>query len=397
MFLLIFEIPIIHFKMNIDTKIFLKKKFKEFYWKNNIKSPKEIEKREFGIGTLESKIKVRHKSFKNERELNNFLKRDAPFFISYSAAYYEFPENQPMSAKTWEGADLIFDLDVDMDFIEEEKFERVKTETINLMDFLIDDFGFKKNDIELNFSGNKGYHIHISKPEVIKLGRDERLEIVDYITGTGFNLEHHLSKEALPGIDLKERKEFRLRGSFTPVIKGPTADDVGWGKRAYDVALDFVSSDIERLKSVYGIKQKHAERLYKNRKFNLKILMDGRWDGLIDFTKNMQQKIIEKYAIRLVGDTDRTVTIDTTRLIRLPDSLHGSSGFIAKRVRNIEDFDPLVDSLAFGDDEITIDINEKISKFKMNENIFGPFNKKSVKLPEYVAVYLLLKGRAEVV
>ena len=42
--------------MNTDTKGFLKKKFKEYYWNNKVKEPSEIHKREFGVGTLEDKI-----------------------------------------------------------------------------------------------------------------------------------------------------------------------------------------------------------------------------------------------------------------------------------------------------------------------------------------------------
>ena len=105
--------------MNTETKIFLKKKFKEYYSKNKILAPEEIEKREFGVGTLKDKIKIRHKSFKSEKELWNFLRREAPFYISYSAAYYEFPQNQPMEAKNWLGAELVFDLDIEMDLVVE--------------------------------------------------------------------------------------------------------------------------------------------------------------------------------------------------------------------------------------------------------------------------------------
>ena len=35
----------------------------------------------------------------------------------------------------------------------------------------------------MNFSGSKGYHIHVSSENVKSLGRDERREIVDYLTG----------------------------------------------------------------------------------------------------------------------------------------------------------------------------------------------------------------------
>lgn len=382
--------------MNIDTKIFLRKKFKEYYSKNKIQAPKEIEQREFGTGTLDTKIKVRHKSFRTDMDLRNYLKREAPFYISYSSAYYEFPENQPMSTKNWLGADLIFDLDVDMDFLDSKKLERIKNETLNLMDFLLSDFGFSKSDLEVNFSGGKGYHIHVLNEDVKCLENKERREIVDYVTGSGFDLELHLLKEALSGIDLKGRGDFQSRGSLTAVIKGPTNEDIGWKKRAYDVALDFVSSDMERMRKVYRIGPKKAEELYGNRKSNLEMLEWGRWEGLIGFTKYMQKRIMERYAVRLTGDTDKMVTIDTSRLIRLPDSLHGGSGLIAKKVKGMEKFNPLTNALAFGDGNVRIDIKAKIPEFELNEQRVRNL-KGVVEVPEYVGVYLLLKDKAEIV
>lgn len=78
----------------------MKRKFKEYYSKHKICAPEEIGKREFGIGTFDKpKIASRHKAFRSEAELNNYLKLEAPVYISYSAAYYEFPQNQPMEKK----------------------------------------------------------------------------------------------------------------------------------------------------------------------------------------------------------------------------------------------------------------------------------------------------------
>jgi DNA primase small subunit len=382
--------------MNVDTKIFLRKRFKEYYSRNEIPAPNDVGQREFGVGTLDTKIKVRHKSFGTERDMRNYLRREAPFYISYSSAYYEFPENQPMAAKKWLGADLVFDLDVDMDFMDSGKLEGVKAQAINLMDFMLSDFGFSEKDMGVNFSGSKGYHIHVFSDEVKSLGNKERREIVDYVTGSGFDLDMHLLKEALLGIDLKGRGDFQSRGSSTAVIRGPTREDIGWKKRAYDVALDFVSLDMGSLKRVYRVRQKTAEELCRNRELNLKLLESGRWDALVGFTENMKKSIIERYAVRLTGDADKMVTIDTSRLIRLPDSIHGGSGLVARRVGDICKFDPLTDALAFGDEKVKVDVREKIPEFDMNGQRFGKL-KGVVEVPEYVGVYLLLKDKAEFV
>ncbi len=383
--------------MNTDTKIYLKKRFKNFYWNTPVKAPSEVERREFGTGTLDSKIKVRHKSFRTGKELNNFLKREAPFYISYSAAYYEFPENQPMTTKNWDGADLIFDLDVDMDYLEEGGLGKVKNETLNLLSFLLDDFGYSKKDVAVNFSGGKGYHVHVSSPEVRDLGRDERQEVVDYVTGSGFELSDFFVQEAVKGVDLEAKGDFRSRRDSTALTRGPSAGDVGWGKRAYEIALDFVSSDVDKLKKEYRMPPKRADLLVRNREANMRMLRDGRWDGLVGFTDYMKKRVVERYAVELVGDADKMVTVDTTRLIRLPDTLHGGSGLIAKTVEDIDSFNPLVDAVAFGGDEVSVELSGKVPAFSLFENRFGPYKKDKIKIPEYAAVYLLLKGMGEIV
>ncbi len=381
--------------MNTDSKVYLKKKFKQFYWKNKVNAPEEIEKREFGTGTLESKIKVRHKSFKTEKELRGFLGREAPYYISYSSAFYRFPENQPMERKEWLGAEVVFDLDREMEYLSDESFEEVKGEALKLVDFLLEDFGLQERYIETNFSGGKGYHIHVSAPGVKELGRDERQEILDYITATGFNLNCFFTQEAVSGVNLKGRGDFRSRDSSTVVVRGPREGDTGWAKRIFDVALDLVSSDMKKLRREYGLRTRQAEILYRNRELNQRLLREGNWDALNGLTKYMRGRIMDRYAVSMVEDADRMVTIDTSRLIRLPDTLHGGSGLIAKKVKLLESFNPLIDAVAFSDDEVRVKVKEDTPEFLMNENRFK-LDKGETRIPEYAAVYLLLKDKAEI-
>lgn len=381
--------------MDTNSRIFLWKKFMQYYSSHDVPAPPEIEKREFGVGTLESKIKVRHKGFSSQRELNNYLRREVPFYISYSAAYYQYPENQPMSEKQWLGADLVFDLDVDMGMLSAEKLSVVKEEAENLLDFLLSDFGFSKEDVEINFSGSKGYHIKVFDERVLKLGGTERRHIVDYVTGAGFNLEAYLIPEAAPGVDMKGRGGLRSKSPYTAVVKGPTYEDSGWGRRAYNIALDVISSDVERLKNVYHIRGDKAEELYRNRENNRRRLEDGFWEGLVGITKNMQKRIIEKYAVKLVHDVDGSVTIDTSRLIRLPDTLHGGTGLLAKRVKDLKSFNPIKDAVVFSSEEIKVDVKEPVEFDLMDESF--SYMSGVVSVPECVGIYLMLRDKAEFV
>lgn len=383
--------------METDTKIFLKKKFAEYYAKNRISAPREIQRREFGTGTLTDKIKIRHKSFRGERELHDYLRREAPFYISYSIAYYEFPENQPMTAKNWSGADLVFDLDIAMDIIDSEKLDIVKNEAINLIDFLTLDFGFQKKDIEINFSGSRGYHIHVMDDAIRNLNSDERREIVDYVAGN-LNFKEYLK------IDGK-------------TILGPKKDDCGWAGRIYNGIYKFIKdSDREGLKEIKGIGEKRADAIYKNKERILGELDAGRYNfipeiitiethskktgdpnimefAIKDVNSPIVDKIVQERSIKAIGvaDADKMVTIDTSRLMRLPDTIHGGSGLKAARVRDLGKFDPLIDAIAFGNEKIKINLIKDVPEFKMNNENFGPFSG-IVEIPEYAGIFLLLGG-----
>jgi DNA primase small subunit len=107
----------------------------------------------------------------------------------------------------------------------------VKTETVKLLDFLLDDFGFPESNISVVFSGGRGYHIHVRDPKVLALESAERREIVDYVSGTGLSIEF-LFKSAKHKVyddgkfKKKELTEARRITSFEEVSGG-----FGWGKR----------------------------------------------------------------------------------------------------------------------------------------------------------------------
>ena len=55
---------------------------------------------------------LRHKSFRSEQELRQFLSERA-MHSCHSTAYWQKPYELKMDDKNWQGADLIFDLDGD--------------------------------------------------------------------------------------------------------------------------------------------------------------------------------------------------------------------------------------------------------------------------------------------
>jgi len=371
---------------------FVRKKFSEYYERTEVKAPEEIEKREWGFGGWDKKIESRHFKFSSKQELNSYLIRNTPLFISYSTAYYEFPDMRPMENKNWLGADLVFDLDSNhLELTCKEKhsskwvcgdcLNTVKGETIKLVEeFLIPDFGFSREEIRINFSGNRGYHVHIANEAVEELGAYARREIVDFVTGVGIDLNQI--------IWMGERISEKSRISQ---LMGPKPNDSGWaGKIAKWIVRSIENETLEGI----GINHTIAKKIYASKKDYVRLINQGRWDAArIPNKRGVWQFAVDRLKIKLGDKIDQNVTADATKLIRLPDSLHGETGLIAKRVANIGEFDPLKESIAFGSGPLRIKVN-KIHRFTINGQEFGPFENEEVELPEYAALYLICKREA---
>ena len=390
--------------MNEKTKKFVRSKFREYYRTAKIELPSDLWMRELGFVHFDPSypaklVMRRHKSFNTDVDLLNYLKENAPAHAYHSAAIYKYPAAD-MASKGWLGADLIFDLDADhgVDETELQKYsyedllELVKKETEKLIDFMLDDFGFQEDDIELVFSGSRGYHIHIQKKEVRRLGSQERREIVDYITATGLDMDNFLK-----GGEKSGREDLKF-----------IAD--GWGKLLLNGLIDFLHEiaeidEEEAIKVVKraGVKErKKAEGIIRIAKDEtvMKRIERGnipqfaksiKWS---EITKAVTNAVRVKYADR----PDEPVTADIKRLIRLPTSLHGKSSLNAKplKLETFADFDPLEDAVVFGDSPVEIQM-VRTSAIRMKGERYKAEEGEIATLPEHVALYFLCRGAAEFV
>lgn len=385
------ELEGIQLRVKNPEEDYVRSKFREYYERNEVRAPEQIEKREWGFGGWERKIEVRHLRISSRDELKGRLVMDAPLFVSYSTAYYEFPDMRPMEKKNWLGADLVFDLDSDhleapckkthgSKWVCDKCLEKVKEETIKLIEqFLIPDFGFSKKEIEVNFSGNRGYHIHIKNESVRQLGGYARREIVDYLTGTGVDFEAvGFRYEEVGG-----RREKRL--------VGPKPSDAGWAGR---IARFIKESAVSRKLEEVGVEAKDARKIYNRVGEFTSLIERGNWDAVkIQNKDNFWRGVVGRLGVRLGDRIDQNVTADTTKLIRLPDSLHGESGLVARRVREIDSFDPVKDAVVFGEQPVRIKI-KNAPEFRLGEETFGPFRNEERELPERAAVFLICKKEA---
>lgn len=378
----------------IDVPKWLSEKFAKYY-SNHFIDVFEVEKREFGFGSYDKKIEFRHLAFSNNIELNEKLKKDGPLYISCSCAYYKYPAARPMAKKEYLGGDLTFDLDAPEDkaiapFIKSSVLEEMKNKVFNLIEILEDDFGLSKKDIYINFSGSRGYHIWVFNEKTKNLKREARRELIDYIDGKNIILSNFFS--------LKESK-----------IYGPKPTDYGYkGKIA-----KFVSSILED-------ESKSAKFFSKGlnlSKFKQKYLDDiskGDWTFLAVKLNPLKSPNLEKSYLLLVNkiselfssfnnfnltkkvEADSVVTFDTSKLLRVPNSLHGGSGLVAKSVNNLDNFEPFKHALAFSmQDVIKIKTLVDIPEQEFGNCTFSEIKKDQIlEIQEAYAIYLICKKTA---
>jgi DNA primase small subunit len=366
--------------MEDRDKRFVLAKFAEYYGKRAVFRIPSIDQREFGIGNIK-KIDARHMAFGSEPEFRNYLSSNTPLFVSHSAAYYERPAATPMENKGLKGADLIFDLDLHA----EGKYGvyaligKVKGDAIALMEnFLAEDFGISKSEMLLVFSGNRGYHIHVRDKAYQDLGTEERRELVDYISGAGLNYLNFFTEEEIPG-----RKLTR--------IIGPKPDDPGYRGRFARAVIEKLNRDPHSVSPVFSKPEKREK------------FIDGMKEG--DWNRTSLTNVIRRFKDTAAElpvhsiSADSGVTQDVRRLIRVPNSIHGETGLVAKIVDDANTFSPLHDALAFPMNRaLNVEFLEDVPALELGQQSFSSFAKNEKKeLPEAFAILLLLKGSVRLV
>ncbi len=390
--------------------IFVKKHFKEFYLKNFIDSVPSVEKREFGYGVFKRKIANRNLSFSNLEQMNYFLRNFVPLFFSYSNSYYLDPASTPMQSKNWVASDLIYEFDADEiktecnfingewkcskkfgqdAFIEETSSSgetkqwflkkgllESKKQVFRLVEFLEKDFGFSQEGLSINFSGKAGYHVHFRNNEILKLNKKSRIELVDYITGQGIYFDNL-------GYDLEN------------TLRIPKATG-SWQKRINKGLIEFFDKDVDEIALITDLaKQKSKIRKYlDNKEELLKKINEGYLIGFNikknkEFFSKIFDFIIQTYQVPI----DRQTSIDLHKIIRVPSTLHGDTGLIAKKIelKKLDNFDPYSDAVVFGEDKVKLFVSQA-PKFTLKNNDFGPFKEEEVTVPLYCALYLIGKG-----
>ena len=313
-----------------DNLLWLKKIFKKYYFKHfvNISLPEKLDAREFGFRYYDEKM-VRHIAFDSPGELYAYVLKFSPSDIYCSSSFYRNPD-QPMDKKDWHGSELIFDIDgkdlhlecalthnytecFNCGILQEKILEKceycgghklniidipckncifaLKREVKKLVNLLVDDFGIDSKNILIYFSGNNGFHLHITDSNYFFLLSNERAELSNYILGKGFKIESL-------GFKMDSEK------NFSPILKHKQQQlNAGWKGRV----LKNLKITISNGKNNEDNLNKQISRLESSRNGNFQQILS-------DTVNDLSIKI------------DPVVTMDIHRIFRLAGSINSKSG-----------------------------------------------------------------------
>lgn len=262
-----------------------------------------------------------------------------------------------------------------------------KEEVLKLIEFLVEDFGIKSQEMHLFFSGHRGYHLHILTEKLKSLDDMQRKEIVDYVIGIGLDpAEQGLYQ------DLLDNKH--------SIVVGPELTDPGWRGRlargVYQVLTELDQDQLIRLGFTRGAANQIVDERERIKKEWSKKMLWGSFQDKWRINDKVWRNIVEK-ALKLVAlpaKIDTVVTTDIHRLIRLPETLNGKTGFRAAMIdlNRLEEFDPFYEPMVFhGTQRVKI---KDAPAIRIRDEKFGPFVDEMVELPLAGAVLLVAKGVA---
>ncbi|UXD22005.1 hypothetical protein IPA_00745 [Ignicoccus pacificus DSM 13166] len=338
----------------------------EYYKRASLSLPEDFEQREVALHTFDG-VMVRHLAVSSEDELRKLIisKRAAHVYIS--TASYDRPDAPRMDEKGWRRADLQFDIDVDhfegcegmyvicedsvvpskeaegncskpLPIVSKHCIYRGLEEAEKLVKVLKRYFGIEESNIEVHFSGNRGFHVIARNTPYDDQGSDVRREMVDFITGNHLNL------------DLCTKSNCLI----------PSPEDPGWRGRLGEALRRLLPSGV----STWG-----------------EVNVDP-------------EELISKAILIAKIDVDEQVTVDTSRLLRVPGSLHGKSGLRVTKVKGSFKYGPHLSPFY----KIPIEVR---SLFNMDIEVLGKrINLKKderAELDGAIAVFLATKSLVEII
>ena len=388
-------------------------RFGQYYRTSTFWRPPRMPKREWMFIPFGGSPPLRHKAFRSENELRQFLSERAMHSCFYSTAYWQKPYELKMNDKLWHGADLIFDLDGDhLPGVTDRDFpgmlDVIRDQAHSLWnDFLQPEFGFDESFLQVTFSGHRGFHLHYRDPSLFHLDSEARRELVSHIRGEGVDVHGGLTRFSDPNAKGWTK---RIRNQIPTLIEKlvTIAEGNEHSSRVMKGLHLGLKENLQREgkpgKGPASIQKLADMFLHEERRRSVasgQISRLGSHQGLfLDLVKSDASIVLGA-----AGETDEVVTIDVRRQIRWPTSLHGKTGmrvteFPLERLDRdgSNPFDPLSEAFVFGDEnriDLEIIVDDAILRFGETQHDVSRGDKLHVS--ESAATFLSLKGWAKLV
>jgi len=217
---------------------------------------------------------------------------------------------------------------------------------------LRDELGVGPDHISTYFSGNEGFHVHVSDPRFRGLDARARADLAGYVMLNGL-IPEALGVYKTSGLDRDEL---------------PDLGQKGWRGRF--------------AKAAFGSKAKRAETISEMSKTSSGAAY-ARFEGII-------REVSGDVGARI----DAQVTGDIHRIFRMPHTINSKSGMLKTACTGDADsFDPYVDAVVLDEDEtVSVECGCPV-RFGLGSKRFGPYKTgESAELPVYAAAYVICKG-----
>jgi len=306
--------------------------------------------------------------FQNKDDLKkNLTEGRPPAGLFASSAYYMDPNERMITRRGLMKFDFIVDLDDYMndeddmiDFIED---MRLKTKAV--IDRFLVDLGFDKDDMKIDFSGNKGFHITIESDEYAYLDQADRRQLIGYVVG-----------------DKLDR---------STILEDSKIRHYGWNKQV----VHFVNGLLED-PSVDNLEKYFPKT--KAKKINSlltdpDVLSRLQAGSLVDFDLNALRKaVMKEHAINVKSIVDKGCTTDKHRIFRVPGSLHAKRGLPSVRLDmfQLDSVDLIIDEImrVAGEDEVEVNLfNDVEINFPRKKS----FEKGKHTMPRYEALCAIVE------
>jgi DNA primase small subunit len=274
--------------------------------------------------------------------------------------------------------------------------------TLNLYKILSHDLGFDKSELDITFSGKKGFHVRVdigSNPlfsDKDQTDKAVRRALVNYVSGYDFSSMDFLLVKAHANAKntwhLKNYDSgwgYRFNQSIEYLLKAAQA-----GAEEFTKVLELYSPWYTDKKK-YGTKktlpsQKVIEGFRKACNENRDAILKG---GDIREMKDAEAKRLLAFSLartrlRHASFVDKVVTDDFARVLRIPGSLHGGSGMVCCKVptlKHLTDMSWVLDlqKELLGDEEVEVSISRVANTY------YGVYEPGEHKVPKHIAYALL--------